>query len=101
MEGNLANAQHRDKQMRSRASKRKRWLARKWITSKKGNPYIEADGYRITIYANGSNSWKVAVASLSDKDDVRFPRRAAKTIDEAKLAGFDLVTRLLEPPTDV
>lgn len=100
MEENLARAQRRDKQMRSRASKRKRWLTRNWITSKKGNPYIEADGYRITIYPNGSNRWRVAVANLADKEDVQFPRRAVKTIDEAKLAAFDLVTSLLEPPAD-
>ncbi|SAK81656.1 hypothetical protein AWB75_05137 [Caballeronia catudaia] len=92
MEGDRAQADHRDNQMRNRASSRKRWLGRKWKTSQKGNAYIEACGYRVTVHPkDAKKGWLVTIASLADRNDIYRPRRRVETLEQAKLAGFDLV----------
>jgi hypothetical protein len=53
MEGDVSAARGREASMRSRASKRTRWLTRNWRMSAKGNPTIKADGFRVTVYARG------------------------------------------------
>lgn len=96
MEGALAMAKAREASMKSRAGKRKRWLQRKWKTSKKGNPYMEADGYRITVYPQGGG-WGASVAKIGT-EQVIFSRRVAHQVQQAQLAAFDLVTRLMTAP---
>jgi hypothetical protein len=53
MEGDISAARTREASMKSRTGKRKRWLFRKWRLSSKGNHWIEADGYRVTVYPRG------------------------------------------------
>lgn len=93
MEGDVAAARTRESSMKSRAGKRKRWLSRKWRISAKGNPWIKADGYRVTVYRRGSG-WAATVSS-EDNSLVQHSRRNYKTEDQAKLAAFDHITRLL------
>jgi hypothetical protein len=99
MEQDLDAARHRDSLMVSRAAKRRRWLTRRWRVSAKGNDWLQADGYRVVVYPKGSR-WGVTVASAGD-DFLRHDFRSYPTADRAKLAAFDLVTRLLssEPST--
>lgn len=93
MEGNLAEAQRRDDTMKSRAGKRQRWLNRRWKISAKGNEYIIAEGYIVTIFRKDGD-WK---ASIKEKDGDRtiWSRRKYQTISEIKLASFDYITKLL------
>lgn len=93
MEGNLAASRAREASMKGRAAKRKRWTTRAWKVSVKGNPHITADGYRITVYPRGSG-WACTVAAL-DNSTVQHSRRQFKTINEAKLAAFDHITKIL------
>jgi hypothetical protein len=93
MEENLSASRAREASMKSRASKRKRWISRAWKVSAKGNPYITDDGFRITVYLRGGG-WATTVAAV-DKSKVQHSRRNFKTISEAKLAAFDYITRLL------
>jgi len=79
--------------MVSRAGKRRRWLTRKWRVSVKGNEWIQADGYRVTVYPK-ADAWGVTVGRADDSF-VQHGRRRYATSDKAKLAGFDFVTRLL------
>ncbi|RUO80958.1 hypothetical protein CWI84_02260 [Idiomarina tyrosinivorans] len=95
MEGDVAAARTRESSMKSRSGKRKRWLSRKWRISAKGNPWIKADGFRITVYRRGSG-W-AATLSSDDNSRVLHSRRNFKTEDQAKLAAFDHITRLLTP----
>jgi len=92
MEGNLVAAKHRETTMKSRASKRKRWLSRKWKISAKGNPWLITDGYRITVYERG-NGWAATVVN----DQVFHSRRNYKSEDLAKLWAFDFITKILSP----
>jgi hypothetical protein len=93
MEQDVAAAQERDRLMRGRSSRRRRWLTRQWRLSQKGNEWLRADGYRITIHQYGQG-WGATLASeLSD--EVLRNRRAYQTPDQAKLAAFDAITGIL------
>ena len=93
MEGDLAASRAREASMKSRDAKRKRWTTRAWEVSAKGNPNIKADGYRVTVYPRGGG-WACTVAAL-DNSEVQHSRRNFTTINEAKLAAFDHITKLL------
>ena len=93
MEGDLAASRAREASMKSRDAKRKRWTTRAWEVSAKGNPNIKADGYRVTVYPRGGG-WACTVAAL-DNSEVQHSRRNFRTINEAKLAAFDHITKLL------
>lgn len=92
MEGDVAAARTREAAMKSRVGKKKRWLTRKWRISAKGNPWLRADGYRITVYER-RDGWSVTV-SKEDNSSIQHSRKTYKTQDQAKLAGFDYITRL-------
>ncbi len=92
MEGDLAASRAREASMKSRAAKRKRWTARAWKVSAKGNPHITSDGFRITVYPRGGE-WAYTLAAL-DNSTVLHARRNYKSQAEAKLAAFDHITRL-------
>lgn len=93
MEGDVAASKARETAMKSRSAKRKRWLSRTWRISAKGNAYLNANGYRVTVYQRGSG-WAHTVASI-DGSSVHYSRRNFTTIIEAKLAAFDQITKLL------
>ncbi len=93
MEGNLQASRMREASMKSRSAKRKRWVSRAWKISSKGNPHIKSDGYRVTIYPRG-NGWACTVAK-DDNSLVQHSRRNFIGMDEAKLAAFDHITRLI------
>jgi hypothetical protein len=93
MQQDLAAARAREASMKSRASKRKRWLSRTWRMSAKGNPTVKADGYRVTVYARGAG-FGATIAPL-DNSPVIHARKNYPTEEQAKLAAFDHITRLL------
>jgi hypothetical protein len=93
MEGDLAASRARESSMKSRAGKRKRWLTRAWKTSASGNFYIVADGYRITIYPKDKH-WSATIAGVLT-NFVKHSKKPYESIDQVKLAAFDVVTRLL------
>ncbi|MFY2644562.1 hypothetical protein ACOTDF_23615, partial [Achromobacter insuavis] len=97
MEGSLTAARNRESSMRSRTAKRARWLDRKWKVSAKGNPTIKADGFRVTVYQRGSG-YGATIAAV-DGSTLQHARRNYPSQDQAKLAAFDHITRLLAPPS--
>ena len=92
MEGDLMAARQRETTLQSRAAKRKRWLSRKWKISAKGNPYIIADGFRVTVWPR-DGGWDAAIA-YGDENPI-FIRRSYPQQAQAKLAAFDYITKLL------
>jgi hypothetical protein len=93
MEGNLVSARKRDDFMKSRSSKRERWLQRNWKISSKGNEYLRTDGYLITIFKKNTE-WKAVVKNL-DTDESKFSKRKYQSSNHIKLATFDLITKYL------
>jgi hypothetical protein len=70
-----------------------RWLDRRWRVSAKGNDWLEADGFRVVIFERGG-SWAAAVIATGGEFK-HFSRRTYASESQAKLAAFDLITRLL------
>ncbi|WP_083231809.1 hypothetical protein [Marinobacter adhaerens] len=93
MEGDIAAARTRDDSMKSRTGKRKRWLSRKWRISAKGYPWIRADGFRVTVYPRGAG-WATTISS-EERALLQHSRKNYQTEDQAKLAAFDQITRVL------
>jgi hypothetical protein len=93
MEGDVYAARGRETSMRGRASKRTRWLTRNWRISAKGNPTIKAGGYRVTVYPR-REGYAAAIAAVDDSG-LHHARRNCPTVNQAKLAAFDHITRLL------
>ena len=101
--GNMGNdfkaARSRDTKMQKRAGKKNRWLTRKWKLSAKGNEYIIADGYVITVFKKaGTELWRASVTprdAPKEENLTKFINRNFPTPGQAKLAAFDLVTELL------
>jgi hypothetical protein len=93
MEEDHMNPRRREAALRASAGRRKRWLSRKWKVSAKGNPYINADGFNITIFPNGDGSWGGRIENRASGGSVRS-RRFYKTPEQAKLAAFDKMVSL-------
>jgi len=93
MEGDLTASRAREASMKSRSAKRNRWTKRARKESSNGNPYISADGYQIIAYHRGEG-WAYTVAAL-DEPDVQHSKRNFNSINGAKLAAFDHITKLL------
>ncbi len=90
MQQDLVAARRRDDEMKSRASKKRRWLTRNWKKSAKGNDTLVADGYRVAVYPKGGHYG--ATVSSTSGDYLRHSKRQYPTADAAKLAAFDVIT---------
>ncbi len=88
----LEAGKSRERSAKSRAKRRGAWLTRNWKTSAKGNSYLKADGFVITIFQKDGKWSAVIQDNVSEKK--RFSQRTFKTEDEAKLAAFDGMTKL-------
>ena len=88
MEGNLRGAEQRERSAKNRATRRAKWLERRWRESANANPWLRTQGYRVVIRRSGPD-WTFTVA----RDDAP-PHHAAATFptsDAAKLAAFDFI----------
>ncbi len=77
----------RERRIRNRAERRKKWLSRRWRRSAKGNAYLNVQGYNITIYRRG-DAWSGRILNRETGHEIRA-RRHYPTEDAAKLAAFD------------
>ncbi len=93
MEQDLNAARRREAAMQNRSARRRRWLTRKWRISARGNPWLRSDGYRVIIYRR-RQGWAATISS-EDNVNVHHSRINYPTMDQAKLAAFDHLTRLL------
>jgi len=70
MEDNYSAAKERDKFMKSRSIKRKRWISRSgWKISNNGSRWIKSDGYCVII-----KSWGGYYTALIKSDDGSFKK---------------------------
>jgi len=84
MSGDYTNPKLLETKLRNRAARKSKWLSRRWRTSAKGNPYINADGHNIGIFPSSSRPgrWKFRINGT-------FSSQSFPTVDQAKLALFD------------
>lgn len=93
MEENLIRAKSRDSLMRSRTSKRKRFLSKNWKIFQKGNYYIKTEGFIVTIFPE-RGKWKASIKE-ENSSFTKFSRRTYIDQDSAKLAAFDAITAII------
>ena len=72
----------REARLRNRASRRTRWLHRKWRVSAKGNSFLNVDGRNLVVYPTKTRRWCYKIGD-------RFGAKTYPTAREAKLALFD------------
>ena len=93
MEQDLTAAKNREASMKSRASKRKRWVSRRWKVSVRGNHWIESDGFRVSVYRK-DKGWGAAVSEVGGTFE-KHSRLFYSTEPQAMLAAFDVISKLL------
>ena len=49
----------RERKLKNRALRRKKWLTRKWRTSDKGNDYLNIKEHNIGVYKNRYGKWRL------------------------------------------
>jgi hypothetical protein len=94
MELDYTAAYRREVQAKNQASRRSRWLTRRWKVSSRGNEYLNANGFNIVIFRQGS-IWKALVSEV-DGPNKRVSQRDYASPDAAKLAAFDVLPLLRE-----
>lgn len=87
MSDDYVNPERRERELRNQASRRSRWLTRKWRVSRKGNDFLNTDGFNIAIFQT-ARGWTFRI--VRESDDAKFTyKKVYRTQDEAKLAAFD------------
>lgn len=93
MEGNMDNANVRDRELKSQAQRRDNWLYLQWRTSKKGNLYINTrpnntDNMSHNVAIVSGQYGQMAGLFTACVDKYRL-KRWFPTIAQAQLAAFD------------
>lgn len=87
MSNDYIHPKQREKKLKNRALRRKKWLTRKWRISSKGNDYLNIRGYNIGTYKRKNGKWSWWINKI-------FSRRSYKTKNEARLALFDCFSKM-------
>ena len=91
-----ASPKRRERNLKSARRRRNNWLDRKWMTSGKGNPYLNTDGFNVVVYEYG-DKWYYRIKDRSASKQVSlYGACAYDTMDQAKLAAFDRMIFLKE-----
>ena len=89
MEGDICAAKSRESKIKNESARRANWLKLKgWKTSKRGNPYINKDGFNVVVYRMNARFWRGNV-KLRDTEETR-KTRPCKTEEQAKLDAFEI-----------
>ena len=88
MEEDYVRPKRRENELRNAAGRKRRWLARKWRISAKGNAYLNVDGINITVFQKRDGTWGGRLQNRMSGRKVDSQRIYASE-DEAKLAAFD------------
>jgi hypothetical protein len=92
MEQDLAAARRRETDLKSKLSRRARWLLRDWHTSQAGNDYINSEGFNVVVYRrNGHWAAKVEHRSTGRHRVSSLPYASA---DAAKLAALAVLLNM-------
>lgn len=92
MEDDYANAQERERWMHNVNARRSNWLTRAWRTSRKGNDFLNTDGYNIVVFPGGAG-WRFRIQD-GGAEDVVAADRGFRSAKGAKLAAFDALVQV-------
>lgn len=84
MSNDYVGPKNKEKTLRNKASRRGKWLTRKWRFSSKGNDFLNIDGRNIVVYPNKFNpgKWGYGIDGI-------FSKETFETKDKAKIAAFN------------
>lgn len=91
MTGDYVGPKQRERKLKSKASRRAKWLTRKWRRSAKGNAFLNISGHNLGIFPNQFKPgwWKYRIGR--DFSSESFPSE-----EGAKLALFEAFWTVLE-----
>lgn len=90
MTSDYVNPKLREKQLRSKATRRTTWANKKWKVSKRGNPYLKKDDHILTIFKDkASGKYKCKI-------DDRFGSKSYTSLTLAKVGLFNKVEEMKE-----
>lgn len=90
MSEDYVGAKERETSLRNTASRRLRWLSRKWKTSRVGNDYINIGEYNIVIFSNRGWGFRIAGPGLGGPYfSKRYP-----TEELAKMGAFNALAEI-------
>jgi hypothetical protein len=91
MENDYINPTLREKRLRSKARRRPSWSKREWSVSAKGNPYLNTEGFNLTVFPSFDSKgqfWGLRVthraSGVSQLGGRRYP-----SVESAKRASLD------------
>jgi hypothetical protein len=93
-----AAAEAGERGLRNIAGRRARWLSRHWRESRKGNEFLNVDGFNISVFPK-SGGWGGCVKN-SETERAVFAKRTYPTAEAAKLAAFDAMLYLERNTTE-
>lgn len=91
MESDYVNPRRREKQLRSKGRRRLTWANRQWRMSAKGNPYLNTEGFNLTVFQTADRRgrfWGLRVTHRNSGTSQLGRRRYASEAD-AKKAALD------------
>jgi hypothetical protein len=98
MEGNVQAAEEREKPLKNRAIRRHNFpRLKRWKVSRKGNEFIRAGRWVVTIYSNDKH-WSVAIIDRWEEREPIYSKLPYFSSSAAKLAAFDRLERLNKIP---
>lgn len=87
MEQDYVRPKEREKRLRSAASRRRTWANRQWRVSERGNPYLNSEGFNLTVFSRGSR-WTVSVANRANGNS-RIGVKTYESMETAKAAALN------------
>ena len=91
MEEDYRAAQEREKQAKSIADRRTRWMNAQWKQSEIGNSYINRNGFNVVLYRS-RYGWMYRIEERQGERS--WSKSGFATRDDAKLAAFNLYVEL-------
>lgn len=91
LSGDCVNPRRQEAKLKRKASRKGKWLTRKWSSSKAGNEYIKTDGHYLVVFPDNyrSGMWKYRI-------DNQLGSKSYQTSEQAKLALFEEFWRVLQ-----
>jgi hypothetical protein len=91
MEQDYVGPRLREKKLRSQAHRRRTWSKRKWSISGRGNSFLNAEGFNLTIFKVEETNNRQWVVKVTHRDSglTQLGRRRYPSEDAAKSAALD------------
>lgn len=94
MEQDYMRPKAREKRLRSAASRCRTWAKRQWRVSERGNPYLNTEGFNLTVFPRGFR-WTVSVANRANGNS-RVGAKTHESLEAAKAAAINALHRAKE-----